>query len=180
MKMKLWAQISKREIHDRTSINIYIDDARNVIKLINNYKNYDSIFLDPVFAPKIPELYSIEFFRFLKNLLDDDRVILTYTSAAPVRAAMIHAGLYIGEGPLFGRKSGGTIASRAPEVIERQLSANDERMIALSDAGIPFRDPKLNGSSDELIEKRENERKSVRGTIRFASTVKTQYIYLRT
>ena len=170
-------KFQKRKIPDRTSINIYIDDARNVIKQINNYKNYDAIFLDPFSPLKSPELYSIEFFHFLKNLLNNDGVILTYTSAAPVRAAMIHAGLYIGEGPLFGRKSGGTIASKDPEVIERQLSANDERMIALSDAGIPFRDPKLNGSSDELIEKRENERKSVRGKIRFASTVKTP-IYL--
>ena len=90
---------------------------------------------------------------------------------------MVQTGLHVGEGPQFGRKSGGTIASKRPELIEIQLKENDERMIALSDAGIPFRDPKLNGSSYEIIERRENERKSVRGIRKFASTVKTP-IYL--
>jgi hypothetical protein len=50
-------------------------------------------------------------------------------------------------------------------------------MIALSDAGVPFRDPELNASSDEIIKKRADERKSVRGTKKFASTVKTP-VYL--
>lgn len=161
---------------EKFNIKIYIDDARNVVKHIEGYK-YDAIFLDPFSPLKSPELYSIEFFDSLKNLLNESGVILTYTSAAPVRSAMIEAGLYVGEGPIFGRNSGGTIASKRPELIERQLRENDERMIALSDAGIPFRDPKLNGSSDEIIKMRENERKLVRGTRKLASTVKTP-IYL--
>lgn len=165
------------KISERININVYIDDARNVVKQIEKNKKYDAIFLDPFSPLKSPELYSIEFFDSLKNLLNDSGVILTYTSAAPVRSAMIEAGLYVGEGPLFGRNSGGTIASKDSELIENQLRDNDERMIALSDAGIPFRDPKFNGSSNELIERRENERKSVRGIKKFASTVKTP-IYL--
>jgi tRNA U34 5-methylaminomethyl-2-thiouridine-forming methyltransferase MnmC len=165
-----------KKISERISTNIYIDDARNVVKQIID-KKYDAIFLDPFSPLKSPELYSIEFFDSLNNLLKKDGVILTYTSAAPVRSAMIQTGLYVGEGPLFGRKSGGTIASKDSELIERHLRDNDERMIALSDAGIPFRDPKLNASSEEVLERRENERKSVRGTKKFASTVKTP-IYL--
>jgi len=168
----------KEEIPDRIDINIFIDDARKVIKQFESHKKYGAIFLDPFSPLKSPELYSVEFFSILKNLLKDDGVILTYTSAAPVRAAMVEAELHIGEGPLFGRKSGGTIASKSSEKIEKHLSDNDERMIALSDAGIPFRDPKLNGSSEEIIKRRENERKSVRGTKKFASTVKTPiYLY---
>lgn len=164
------------KISEKVSINIYIDDARNVVKHIEGYK-YDAIFLDPFSPLKSPELYSIEFFDFLKNLLNDSGVILTYTSAAPVRSAMIEAGLYVGEGPIFGRNSGGTLASKRSELIKQQLRDNDERMIALSDAGIPFRDPEFNGSGDEIIERRENERRFVRGTRKLASTVKTP-IYL--
>lgn len=168
-------RFNKEEIPDRITINIYLSDARYVIKEID--KKYDAVFLDPFSPLKSPELYTLEFFLILKNLLKDNGFVLTYTSAAPVRSAMVHAGLYVGEGPLFGRKSGGTVASKVPEVIEKSLSDNDERMIALSDAGIPFRDPELNESSDEIRRKREDERKSVRGIKKFASTVKTP-VYL--
>jgi len=168
-------RFNKGEIPDRIAINIYLSDARYVIKEID--KKYDAVFLDPFSPLKSPELYTLDFFIILKDLLKDDGLVLTYTSAAPVRSAMVHAGLYVGEGPLFGRKSGGTVASKVPEVIEKSLSDNDERMIALSDAGIPFRDPELNESSDEIRKKREDERKSVRGIKKFASTVKTP-VYL--
>ena len=168
-------KFNKEEIPDRIKINIFLSDARYVIKEID--KKYDAVFLDPFSPLKSPELYTLEFFLILKNLLKDDGIVLTYTSAAPVRSAMVHAGLYVGEGPLFGRKSGGTVASKVPEIIEKSLSDNDERMIALSDAGIPFRDPELNESSDEIRKKREDERKFVRGIKKFASTVKTP-VYL--
>jgi len=169
-------EFHKEKIPDRIKISIHLNDARDVVKEIGQNR-YDAVFLDPFSPLKSPELYTLEFFLILKNLLKSDGVILTYTSASPVRSAMVHAGLYVGEGPLFGRKSGGTVASRNPEHIKKSLSDGDERMIALSDAGIPFRDPEFNGSSDEIIKKRENERKYVRGTKKFASTVKTP-VYL--
>ena len=168
-------KFNKLEIPDRIRINIYLSDARCVIKEMD--KKYDAVFLDPFSPLKSPELYTLEFFLILKNILKDDGIILTYTSASPVRSAMIHAGLHVGEGPLFGRKSGGTVASKSPEIIENSLSDNDERMVALSDAGVPFRDPELSASSEEIIKRRDNERKSVRGTEKFASTVKTP-VYL--
>ena len=168
-------KFNKEKIPDRIKINIYLSDARYVIKEIG--KKYDAVFLDPFSPLKSPELYTLEFFLILRNLLKDKGIILTYTSAAPVRSAMVQAGFYVGEGPLFGRKSGGTVASNDSEIIEKSLSDNDERMIALSDAGVPFRDPELNASSDEIIKKRADERKSVRGTKKFASTVKTP-VYL--
>lgn len=159
------------EINDRININIYIDDARDVIKQFEG-KKYDAVFLDPFSPLKSPELYTLEFFLVLKNLLKNDGVILTYTSASPVRSAMLQAGFYIGEGPQFGR-SGGTIAAKNPEIIEKSLSYDDERMIALSDAGIPFRDQQLRETSDKIIKRREEERKSARGFKKLASTVKT-------
>ena len=168
-------KFNKEKIPDRIKINIYLSDARDVITETD--KKYDAVFLDPFSPLKSPELYTLEFFIILRNLLKEDGLVLTYTSAAPVRSAMVQAGLYVGEGPLFGRKSGGTVASEVPELIEKSLSDNDERMIALSDAGVPFRDPELNDSGDEIRKRREDERKSVRGTKKFASTVKTP-VYL--
>jgi tRNA U34 5-methylaminomethyl-2-thiouridine-forming methyltransferase MnmC len=162
----------QNEIPDRININIYLDDARDVVKQFGENKKYDAIFLDPFSPAKSPELYTLEFLHILKDLLKNDGIILTYTSAAPVRFAMIHSGLHVGEGPQFGRR-GGTLASKNLENIEKSLSENDERMIALSDSGIPFRDPKLNASGFEITKMREDERKSARGVQKFASTVRT-------
>lgn len=166
-----------KELSERLSINIYIKDAREVVKELKD-KKYDAIFLDP-FSPRMcPELYTLEFFLLLKNMLKDDGIILTYTSAAPVRSAMVRSGLHVGEGPQFGRKSGGTVAVKKSKIIKKSLSLEHERMIALSDAGIPFRDPKLNETSEKILLKREEERKSKRGFTKFASTVKTPlYLY---
>ena len=103
-------------------------------------------------------------------------MLLTYTASAAVRYTLIKTGLHVGEGPSFGR-SGGTLASPSNEFIEKQLSSRDERMIALTDAGTPFRDKELNDSSFNISERRKNERINVRKEYKFASTVKSP-VYL--
>jgi tRNA U34 5-methylaminomethyl-2-thiouridine-forming methyltransferase MnmC len=177
------------KISKNLDINIYCEDARNLIKKIvkthdksknqvnehdygENCGNYDAIFLAPFSPSKSPELCTVEFFKALKTIIKEDGMILTYTSAAPVRFALIEAGFHLGEGPRFGR-TGGTIASPSLQNIDIPLTMKDERMIALSDAGVPFRDHELNSSGFEIAEKRANKRKIVRGSSKFASSVKT-------
>jgi len=164
------------QVPERIKINLHMEDARKTIYKLNGNKTYDAIFLDPFSPLKSPELYTYEFIKQLKSLLKSDGVILTYTSAAPVRAAIVKSGLHVGEGPALGR-SGGTVASLKEDVINKPLSMNDERMIALSDVGIPFKDPGFNGSSQYILQQRDRERKLSRGRTRFSSTVKTP-IYL--
>jgi len=168
----------KMEIPSNLEVKIHCKDARDFIKGIKNHdhKLYDAVFLDPFSPGKTPELYSQEFFQLLSGLIKKNGLILTYTSAAPVRSALIKAGFQIGEGPSLGRR-GGTIASPSISMISKPLSMDDERMIALSDAGIPFRDPGLNSSAEEIFERRALERKTARGYYKLASTVKTP-VYL--
>lgn len=162
----------EHKIPSNLFLNVIIDDARKaVLDLKEDF--YDAIFLDPFSPSKAPELYSVEFLKVLKKIIKNDGVISTYTSAAPVRAAFVEAGFHIGEGPCFGRKSGGTVASLSLENIKEDISADDERMIALSDAGIPFRDLHLNLNGSELILNRVKERKAARGNFKFSSAVKT-------
>ncbi len=154
------------------SFNIYSQDARGVLpKLHGDY--YDAIFLDPFSPAKSPELYTVEFFTELKRVIKKDGILSTYTSAAPVRSGLIEAGFHVGEGPSFGRKSGGTIASPSEKKINKNLSLDDERMIALSDAGIPFRDPGLKHVSGKILFNRSLERQESRGISKFSSAVKT-------
>ena len=120
-----------------------------------------------------PELFSLEFFKQFRRLIKDDGIVATYTSAAPIRAGFIDADFYIGLGPIFGRKQGGTLASPNPLMLDTSLPKNDEIRIALSDVGIPFRDPNLNDRSDVILERRTEERHNARHTTKISSAVKT-------
>ena len=188
-----------KEIPANIKLDIHIIDAREIVKnsifkpqpdhsnvtnsdqLIDSYsddhnKKFDAILLVP-FSPGVsPELYSIDFLKGISPLIKDDGMLLTYTSSSAVRYSLIELGLYVGEGPSFGR-SGGTLASPNKDNIETSLSSNDERMVALSDAGIPFKDNKLNNSSFKISETRQNERAKARKEYKLASTVKSP-VYL--
>ena len=162
----------KCEIPENISINVYIEDARQTVQSLED-DTYDAIFLDPFSQNMAPELFSLEFFKEFRRVIKDDGIIATYTSSAPVRDGFIEAGFYIGLGPIFGRKQGGTLASPNPLMLDTALPKNDEIRIALSDVGIPFRDPKLNNTSEYILEKRTEERHSARHNTRISSAVKT-------
>ena len=160
------------EIPENIDINVYIDDARQTIQdLEDNY--YDAIFLDPFSQNMAPELFSLDFFKEFRRVIKDNGIIATYTSSAPVRAGFIEAGFYIGQGPVFGRKQGGTLASPNQEMLDKSLPKNDEIRIALSDVGIPFRDPGLNNDSDFILEMRSETRHNARHNTKISSAVKT-------
>ena len=164
--------LEKAEIPDNISINVFIEDARQTVQGLED-DTYDAIFLDPFSQNMAPELFSVEFFKQFRRIIKDDGIVATYTSAAPIRAGFIEAGFYIGLGPIFGRKQGGTLASPNPEMLDYSLPKNDEIRIALSDVGIPFRDPGLNNSSESILESRTEERHEARHNTKISSAVKT-------
>ena len=164
--------VENSEIPDNIDINVYIEDARQTVQKLES-DSYDAIFLDPFSQNMAPELFSLEFFRQFRRLIKDDGIIATYTSAAPIRAGFIDADFYIGLGPIFGRKQGGTLASPNPLMLDTSLPKNDEIRIALSDVGIPFRDPDLTDSSDVILDRRTEERHEARHNTKISSAVKT-------
>ena len=170
--------LEKTEIPENIGINVFIEDARQTVQRLPD-NTYDAIFLDPFSQNMAPELFSVEFFKEFKRVIKDDGIVATYTSSAPVRAGFIEAGFYIGQGPIFGRKQGGTLASPNPLMLDTSLPKNDEKRIALSDVGIPFRDPNLNNSSEYILDKRTEERHNARHTTKISSAVKTP-IFLAT
>ena len=164
--------LEKAEIPENININVFIEDARQTVQGLEA-DTYDAIFLDPFSQNMAPELFSVEFFKQFRRIIKDDGIVATYTSAAPIRAGFIEAGFYIGLGPIFGRKQGGTLASPNPKMLDYSLPKNDEIRIALSDVGIPFRDPGLNNSSEVILENRTEERHNARHNTKISSAVKT-------
>ena len=164
--------LEKAEIPENIDINVFIEDARQTVQRLED-NTYDAIFLDPFSQNMAPELFSVEFFKQFRRVIKDDGIVATYTSAAPIRAGFIEADFYIGLGPIFGRMQGGTLASPNPEMLDWSLPKNDEIRIALSDVGIPFRDPDLNSSSEYILDARTEERHEARHNTRISSAVKT-------
>ncbi|WP_407422953.1 MnmC family methyltransferase [Methanobrevibacter sp.] len=160
------------EIPENIDIDVYIEDARQTVQRLDD-NSYDAIFLDPFSQNMAPELFSLEFFKEFKRVIKEDGIVATYTSAAPIRDAFIEADFYIGQGPIFGRKQGGTLASPNPSMLDTSLPKNDEIRIALSDVGIPFRDSNLNNSSEFILERRTEERHDARHNTKISSAVKT-------
>ena len=165
-------ELEKAEIPQNIDINVFVEDARKTVQNLKD-NSYDAIFLDPFSQNMAPELFSLDFFKEFKRVIKDTGIVATYTSSAPVRAAFIEAGFYIGLGPIFGRKQGGTLASPSQEMLDTSLPKNDEIRIALSDVAIPFRDPGLNNSSEFILDKRTEERHEKRHTTKISSAVKT-------
>ena len=165
-------ELEKSEIPSNININVFIEDARQTVQNLDD-NTYDAIFLDPFSQNMAPELFSLDFFKEFRRIIKNNGIVATYTSSAPVRAAFIEADFYIGLGPIFGRKQGGTLASPSQEMLDTSLPKNDEIRIALSDVGIPFRDPDLNNSSDYILDKRTQERHEKRHTAKISSAVKT-------
>ena len=164
--------LEKTEIPENININVFIEDARKTVQNLDDNR-YDAIFLDPFSQNMAPELFSLEFFNEFRRVIKNNGIVATYTSSAPVRDAFIEAGFYIGQGPIFGRKQGGTLASPNPLMLDTALPKNDEIRIALSDVGIPFRDPGLNNTSEYILEKRTEERHNARHNTKISSAVKT-------
>ncbi len=168
IKNKAYTEI----LPENMCINFFIDDARRVIQDLEG-EVYDAIFLDPFSQVMSPELFSLDFFKHFYRVINGDGIVATYTSSSPVRSAFICAGFHVGVGPVFGRKQGGTLASKNPEKLDKSLPLADELKIALSDVGVPFYDPELNWSTEEVTGYRQDLRHELRHKSRISSAVKS-------
>ncbi|WP_325192764.1 MnmC family methyltransferase, partial [Methanobrevibacter ruminantium] len=165
-------ELESTEIPSNIDLKIHIDDARQVIQKLPD-ATYDAIFLDPFSQNMSPELVSVDFFKEFGRVIKENGIVCTYTSSAPVRMGFIEADFYVSLGPIFGRFQGGTLASPNPKNLTKSLPKNDEIKMALSDVGIPFRDPNLNLSSKEILDNRTEERHNARHNTKISSAVKT-------
>ena len=137
------------------NFELKIDDARNFIK--NDKTIYNLIFLDAFSPSKCPCLWTLEFFQQLHKHLDKDGVILTYSTSAAIRNAMINAGLKIGY--IYNKDKNfpiGTVAVKNSNLIKYHLSEYDLGLLKTR-AGIFYRDENLTGLNEAIIERRNLE-----------------------
>ena len=141
---------------ENQKLTLRIGDARSVLSshVISGQK-YDAVFLDPFSPHKNPELWTVEFFRLLFRLLNENGLILTYSSALPVRAGFLRAGFFVGQTPAFGRKRSGTLAAKNPDKITIPLQPEEEYLLHHTTGKIPYRDYHLCMPTENIFALRE-------------------------
>ncbi len=131
------------------------DDARKV--LLEDYNLYNLIFLDAFTPSKCPCLWSYEFFKLLNEHLEENGLILTYSTSASIRAAMVEAGFEIGN--IYNERLNrftGTVAAKNKNLIKYPLSEYDLGLLKTK-AGIFYRDENLNSLNEAINEARKIE-----------------------
>ena len=149
---------------NKTTVTFHFDDSRQSILKLQS--KYNFIFLDAFTPKKLPTLWSYEFFKELYKLLDEDGVLVTYSSSAAVRGAMLEAGFFVGTSFDANKKVIGTIAAKKKNLIKNELSEFDLGLIKTR-AGIFYRDENLNATEANLTARRDDE---VRNSDRITSS----------
>jgi len=147
---------------------IHWGDARQKLYEIKNSLRFDLILLDPFSPQKCPELWSEQFISLLSAKLSLDGRLITYSSAASVRASLRKAGLkiysIIPSSEDQRKWSAGTVAMK--KKLDQQFISKDCQIKNLSTrevehlatrSSIPYRDPSGRGNSKEIISTREIE-----------------------
>lgn len=140
--------------YNNINFKIFIDDARKILKTLNG--KFDIILHDPFSPKKLPELWTTQIFQQYYRLLDDDGLILTYSSASSIHGAMQKAGLHFGYTKPIGRNTPGTIASKNINNIEHHLSQLGKDLLE-SKAGIPYEDIDMLQSSTDIRNERSKK-----------------------
>ncbi len=152
----VYSEIKKTIAHGENntgqySLKIIYGDARNSIKILNNYF-FDAVFHDPYSPSKNPELWSVDFFKELRRLMKESAVLTTYSSALQIRMALIEAGFNIGAGPSVGRKKEGTLAS--PGYVKHRLSDIFISELKSNIKSTPYTDRGLTDTREEILNRR--------------------------
>ena len=182
LKEKIFQEIwSPKVLHFFNSLNksgkwtegfnegtIHWGDARHKIFEIQDSLRFDLILLDPFSPQKCPELWSEEFIYLLAERLSKKGRLITYSTAASIRASFKRAGLNIYSiVPSIddqGKWSSGTVALK--KQFEQRMIVNNYQIKELSikevehlatRSSIPYRDPTGKGNSKEIISTREIE-----------------------
>ena len=163
----------------KNKINLYVGDARKIVKVLEN-KNYNIVFHDAFSPQRDAVLYTVDFLKKIYKKMDDDAVLISYSSSIPFRSALVEVGFVLSEGASVGRKRGITIAYKNPSSNRdiQRISKVDERLIALSTVGVPYRDKNLDLDHNDIIRNREVEREKLKEELlkkdRYYSTKKVK------
>ena len=154
------ATLSRLEALGRSERLLWGDGRQAITRLPATLQgNCDLVWLDAFSPRRCPQLWSLEFLAQLAALLRPEGRLITYSSAAAVRAALVAAGLQLASiaTTASNQWSSGTVASPTPlgETFPlRSLTAMEWDHLHCS-AAEPYRDPTGQASAATLLAERQ-------------------------
>ncbi len=147
----------------RLRAQLLIGDARQTIAQVQaSGFQADAVFFDPFSPRRCPQLWTVDFFRQVAAVMTPQAILATYSRSASVRSALVAAGLKIGTIPLSQPQAArphewslGTVASFSGEGLMPLSPLEQEHL--QTRAGIPLRDPGLNGSAEAILAQQQQE-----------------------
>ncbi len=136
-------------------LNIHLNDARIILKDI--HQKYNIVFLDAFSPQKDPTLWSEDFLRLIKSLMNSNSIFLSYSKSTPFRSALLNLGFKIKK-TFIDNIDMGTSASLNENFISN-LSDFDYELYN-SKSGITYKDPDLNLSYIDILNNRIKEQNS--------------------
>lgn len=132
------------------SLAIRWGDARRLVQQIPD-ESFDILFHDPFSSQHCPELWTVEFFQHLRRIMKPNGILLTYSSAQPVRGALRNAGLHMARTEPGPTLANGTAAARDAGRLSEQspIDPLDPRR------SIPYRDPSLCAPAKTILRNRQ-------------------------
>jgi len=142
-------------------------DARKKINIIPSTIKFDLIYLDGFSPQKCPQVWTIEFLSKVKEKLNSQGYLITYSSSAAVRKTLRNLGLEVFTiKPRFNNRtlwSQGTVAISKFDENKLKSNSNFEKLSLIEEehlltkASIPYRDQDLNSSKEDIIKNRLDE-----------------------
>lgn len=142
--------------YNNSSIKFHIGDARTEIN--NTKEHYDVVFLDAFSSQKDPTLWTIDFLSKIKDKMNNDSMLVTYSKSTPFRSALVQLGFFVGKTFIDGIDMG-TVASFDKNKIINPLTDFDFQLLKTR-SGIVYKDSSLSLSRFEILKNRENEQKA--------------------
>ena len=142
--------------YNKTQINFHIGDAR--IKINDCKYIYDVVFLDAFSPQKDPTLWTIDFLSLVKEKMNENSILVSYSKSTPFRSALSQLGFYVGK-TFIDEVDMGTIASLDKSKIINPLTEYDVQLLNTR-SGITYKDANLDLNSDEILINREIEQKN--------------------
>ncbi len=156
--------IENKEFYGYTAKNkqidlkVIIDEGRNALKnLLKTKAKFDAVFYD-AFSPKVnTEMWTLDIFKVVKNLMKDEAVLATYSASLAVRKGLLEAGFNIGLVEPIGRKSYSTVATIQGNI--PPLTEKEKKRLETSPYAFPYRDENLSLPPEEIKKRWEEELK---------------------
>ena|SRR3989344_3378104 len=111
---KYYKQLTAQKLQfkeGKITVTILLGDGRERVQELPD-KHFDAVFFDP-FSPKTaPDMWQVPFFEQMFRVMKDTAILATYSCARMARDNMAKAGLFYDDGPIFGRRGPGTLATK--------------------------------------------------------------------